>query len=333
MNFASVVDQVVVKHTEFKNGLDILVNKIDLLRKERIRSVVALSGDSGVGKTFLMKALIKLQFEKKGIIKNHDEAGLVLPFSVARIPSNARSKAFIEDALFIYEVDDTQGTSERWLRHRLTTLIKNCKTELLVIEELNRLADRRTEKFWREFDDLLISISDDTNCVMVVSGLSGDTEAVIARNEQFVTRIDTHIELPRFQWSDSNHQKQFGCCLREFHKQLSSAGCSLPVFAQDSDWPFRMYCATGGIMRLLANFLKELVSGCGSKKQIELADFDTAYRRFGFRWLPSEVNTLFPFAPEFLTLPQEKILPLVDKIGREVTANANERKRGSWNPK
>ena len=80
-------------------------------------------------------------------------------------------------------------------------------------------------------------------------------------------------------------------------------------------------------MRLLANFLKELVSGSGSKKQIELADFDAAYHRFGFRWLPSGGNKLSPFAPDFLTLSKETVLPLVDMIGREVPANTNE-KRG-----
>ena len=85
----------------------------------------------------------------------------------------------------------------------------------------------------------------------------------------------------------------------------------------DHNWDFRLYCATGGTMRLLANLLEDVLSIAGGKDaSLTLKDFEEAYEVFRFR--PElKGHDLFPFAPDFLTLPRKRSLSIVEAIGTQ----------------
>jgi hypothetical protein len=70
-------------------------------------------------------------------------------------------------------------------------------------------------------------------------------------------------------------------------------------------------------MRLLANFLIELLSLHGDKKSIDLKDFADAYGTFQYPGKRS-IARGGPFGQDFLKIANKEVLAAVATIGREV---------------
>jgi hypothetical protein len=158
-------------------------------------------------------------------------------------------------------------------------------------------------------------LSEQTWALYVLSGLP-DGAAVIEQSPQLLTRVRGRISLPHFSWADKDSRAEFEGCLDGFYAAISKHA-KIPEI-QTSEWAFRIYCATGGLMRLLSNFLIELLAKHGEKKRIELSDFADAYKTFSY---PNKGRTaiLDPFDKDFMKIADSTVLAAVARIGLDVS--------------
>jgi hypothetical protein len=321
-----LVGRIVVNHPHFEKGLEILERHLKLAQLEKRAHLVLLSGDTGAGKSFLLTVLVNRFFGKdKDPYRLAD--GLVVKAAVIEMPPKPTPKSILEEMLVPYKVKDFRHDTEGQLKRRVTALIKECQTALFAIEEVQHLKDQSTESTRHHVDDIFKVIHDKVPCLMILSGIAGDLESVVASNKQLKSRVRAWIRLPHFDWRNKGDRAEFEYCLREFRNQIQTGGRTLPDLA-GAEWNFRLYCATGGIMRLLANFLEEVLAIAGTKKEITLEDFAEAYSMFRFRPELKRVE-LSPFSPGFLKLPRKHVLEMTMLIGKEEPVTPPRRARST----
>lgn len=303
----SLIRRIVVHHPAFETGLDDLNRHLQLFRENRKSRLVVIIGDSGTGKSFLISVLIGNKFEKY-----REGKGLVVPAAITGLPAKPLPKAILEEILGAYEVEDTNRNTEGQLRRRVVRLMKECRTEIMLIEDVQHLVDRRKAKMWEHTDDLFKKIHDDGESLMILSGLPR-CEAVIRQNEQLTTRVRGYIYLPHFTWRIPESRGEFLDCLEGFEAQIKKYYPSFPAISSDK-WNYRMFCVCNGLMRLLANFLIEVLSSA-KKSKLTMEDFEAAHAKFCLK--SKDANTsVTPFSPNFLNVPTADVLSLVEEIGR-----------------
>lgn len=322
----SAIGSTIARHPRFENGLKLLTRHLELAKAQRKAHLIVITGESGTGKSFILDVLKKDVLERKPPEKElletkvlNEQAttfrlddGLVVKASISRVPAKPTPKGLLEDGLRTYHVDDIARNTEGQFRHRLVTYINECETELFAIEEIQHITDQGSAKNCQHVDDLFKTIHDEIPCLMVLSGVCPGAEAVIAHNKQLVSRVRGYIRLPRFDWTTKTDREQFLRCLSTFRQEIEKAGRCLPDISSD-DWAFRLYCTTGGILRLLANFLEEVMAISGDKEELQLADFANAYETFRFR--PGLEHISFePFGDDFLRLRKKAVLRQVALI-------------------
>lgn len=314
---ALVVGRIVAPHRYFAEGLTTLTRHLALVRSTGISHLLLLSGDTGAGKSFLLETFLVDTYKEVPEPVRTGE-GIELKAAVPQMPPNPTPKGLYAEILRLYEITDIKSNDTAAdLKRRTIAALKECKTEILAIEEVQHLTDRTTLKTKHHVDDIFKVLHDSTPCLMVLSGLADELEAVVASNKQLVTRVRGHIHLPRFDWNKKDHRAEFIFCLEQFKDQIEAAGQSFPDLNNTKlKFDFRLYCATGGIMRLLANLLEEVLSTAGGSSCLNLEDFENAYHTFRFRPELKGIE-LEPFSTGFLDTSQHKLLNVVKLIGSE----------------
>ncbi len=298
-----------MRHPAFVTGKDDLKRHLQHFRDDgrKFSRLVVIIGDSGTGKSFLISYFVENKFDKY-----REGDGLVVPAALTGLPAKPLPKAILEEILAVYEVDDTGRNTEGQLRRRVVRLMKECRTEILLIEDIQHLVDRRKAKLWEHTDDLFKKIHDDSKSLMILSGLPR-CEAVIRQNEQLSTRVREYIYLPHFTWRIPESRGEFIDCLEAFEIQIKDHYPSFPAISSDQ-WNYRMFCVCNGLMRLLANFLIEVLSSA-KKGKLTLEDFEAAHAKFCLK--SRDAKTLVtPFSNNFLNFATEDVLCQVDEIGR-----------------
>lgn len=327
----SLVKSIVIPHTAFDKGLKTLERHINAAKK-RVAwravhpeakfndspDIVLLMGDSGTGKTFLLdqatRALRDIDTDK----------GWIIQHSYTKMPPKPSPITMLERMLPSYKTGESRRRSEAYLSHRVTTLITECQTVVVTIDELQHLVDRRTAKVWEHTSDVVKDLGEQTWCLYILAGLPRAC-GVIEQSDQLRTRVRAHIELPRFSWKDPESRAEFNGCLEGFYEGIRK-DAHIPAL-HENEWPFRIYCATGGLMRLLANFLIELLSVHGEKKSIDLAEFADAYKAFCYSG-KRPIARCSPFDKDFLSTADDEVLAAVETIGREPTEQESRQASG-----
>jgi Bacterial TniB protein len=319
-NPEALVKSILVRHEAFAAGEAILQRHIEAARK-RIEwrkthhadmndspDVILITGDSGTGKSFL------LQHAARGLKNFHTQEGWIVQGPYVKMPPKPSPITMLERILNEYHTEELQRRSEQYLLHRVTTLIRECETVAVFIDEVQHLVDRRTARAWGHTSDVVKDLSEQTWCLYVLAGLPRSA-AVVDQNEQLDTRTRARIELPRFSWEDTRSRGQFIGCLKKFHDNINKYA-HLPAI-YEGNWPFRIYCATGGLMRLISNLLIEVLTVSEGSRAIGLATFDQAYKisQLGEANRPRETD---PFHNDFMSSPAEQALAAAGKVGREV---------------
>jgi len=322
----SFIDQIVISHPAFDDGLEALRSHLELAIQDGKAHLAGIFGDSGAGKSHMLKVLLN-----KGYATYRTNDGLVVPKAIIEMPARATPQAFLEETLAPYDVEDVARSTEGQLKRRVVAMVKNCQTKVLAIEEIQHLAARHSEKTALHVADLIKVVHDKVPCLLVLTGLIAPTKAFVERSEQINTRMVVRIELPRFDWSDKKSKAEFTQCLKQFNEKIVAQGWKGLPKLNTGEWPYRIFCATGGVMRVLANLLKEVLANCAYDKEIGLTDFSRAYKVM--RAHPDVVGTKLPppFDANFLKFPVKEALAQAALVGADRNPKATQyrpRKRG-----
>lgn len=278
-------------------------------------SCLAITGPTGTGKSFTVDAVC----DENPAYDTPE--GTVRPWIKVTLPSVPTVKNVAASILAVLDPGDpgTRST-ESQITHRIATLLEECETDVIWLDDFQHLYDRDSEKFFYEASNWLKNLieirkNNGTKRMLIVSGLD-DAMVVINHNSQLRRRFRARLSLPCFSWSDAEQKLQFAACQKGFLDHIETH-FALEDNLRSSSFIFRCYCATGGLIGYLKRLLQEVVLSADTCKKttIDIDDFDLAYGRY-LCGIPELQNVDHrPFSKKFNPTPTDKLLALARLIG------------------
>ena len=265
---------------------------------------LSIIGESGTGKSRI------LEHVEKKYPRSRDDSGLKVPVLLVKVPSKPTVKGLVE--VLLHELGDPlfeKGT-EIVKTKRLLKLLAAAETRLLMLDEFQHFVDRTSQKVQHQVADWLKILVDDAQVGLIVAGLPYCTH-VIETNTQLKRRFQRSAIMPRFDWSNSEHQVEFCSILGTMQSQL------IPFEFPDLssiDMAFRIYCATGGIIGRVANLLTETITNAIYEDKIKIT-LSALRKADEFASYDKPFDMESPFSKKFNILPSDEIIKSAMQIG------------------
>jgi nucleoside-triphosphatase THEP1 len=285
-----------------------------MLRYKKLNYGVATSmlitGESGSGKS---------EIAKRYVIKNplqENEFGIKKAVIHYELKSVSTPEEFLRSILI--EVGDPQmglnARNKSELFNRLVTLLKTLRTELLIIDEVQVIIERRSEKVVTGIADLFKDLIKNTNIPIVLVGMPW-SKYLVSSNPQLDRRVSQRFIIPPYRISSKIYQN-------DYRKLLKFLGDSYSIseyfHLEDIAVAFRCFSATNGNMGLTADLVRNayIISDM-QKKPFSIQSLAEAIKEYG---LPNGHN---PFMMKIEDLSFRELIVHSDwTYGRRANRNS-----------
>lgn len=314
----TVTEEITIEHTSFLDAAKRLEQCFAYADTKSEAEGLAIVGESGTGKTTVLRGLLT----KHQKFRSAD--GMVVPILSATVPSAPTVKSFAGVLLEALGDPAADRGTENERTKRLRVLMRGTGTRMVMIDEAQHFVDRKNDRVIHHVADWLKILIDDTKTTLVIAGLPSCL-GVLAQNEQLARRFLAPVELPRFDWNQAAHRRDFLSILLRYGKSLSNA-YSIPEI-HSSEFGFAIWKATGGLMGYLAKLLRQLERNASltGSTSLTILDFDRAYRE-AICTLRPELRSLNPF--EVAAPATEDCLAMATAVQLGVPTTDRPSKRG-----
>lgn len=266
-----MVEQLLVIYPRFKIILDKIAYCHQHARIAAEPDGILLEGIAGTGKTTLGKHYMRA-FPRKVT-----EDGTIVPILATRIEVPASPKSLVTALLEALgdPVADKGSTVSQTIR--LRKLMKDCSTELIILDEFQHFIDKDSKKVLKTISDWLKNLMDETKIPIALMGMPYSHTILDAiGNEQLQRRFSVRVSLEPFNWKSPEDQKNFRRFLQAVDEKLPLNEWSN---LSDLDMAFRFYTASDGVIskvmkvvRLATTIALDL-----SRERLELDILSLAY--------------------------------------------------------
>lgn len=140
--------------------------------------------------------------------------------------------------------------------HRLVNLIKDCKIELILLDEFQHFVHTENKKINFEVADWFKSLVNKTRVPVILFGLE-ESKLVLNANEQLNSRFKVKYHLYPFNFNEDRNVQEFRRLLDEISSQLPFD--NQPTLAQNN-MPDKLMYSSNGLMRPLMSIIREAAS-------------------------------------------------------------------------
>lgn len=262
---------------------------------------LSLEGCTGTGKSTLVMAYAS----SFPVVETQE--GRRIPVLYMEVPSPVGIRDFASAALKrIGDPAFDKGTRAA-LSLRLIGLIRDCRTELVILDDFHHLIDKRTNHILHEVSEWLKYLIKETGVPFMVVGIEGRVEIILRANSQLSRLFAARETLEPFAWDTTKPEtlQEFSCFVsyaeKAMEKPLSS---ELPRM----DLLYRIHYATDGVVGNVMNLVRvanELAEMRGHKT-IELAMLSLAYEKRLQKHLSNRIN---PFVGPAMGQPSLPLPP------------------------
>lgn len=231
-----------------------MLNLFDTLRHKKrhfgVASCLLLTGESGSGKSALAE-----YYEKNNPVVEQDERTYIPVFHF-ELKYISTPLEFLR-SLLISIGDPQQGMGARnqgELYDRLVTLIRVVGLELLILDEIQVIIERRSAKVVTGIADLFKDLIKDTEIPIVFMGMPW-SKYLVDSNKQLKRRIAYRHVIPAFRISEKNERDNY----RRLLKMLCDAyRISDDMRAEDIPFTYRIFTATSGNLSMTVNLIRDV---------------------------------------------------------------------------
>jgi Bacterial TniB protein len=208
-----------------------------------------LVGPTGAGKTTLIDSYTR------DYPTRLTETSIQRPIVQATIPTPATVKN-LETTLLDALGDPRagQGTIGGMAR-RLINFFRDCRVELLILDELQHFVDRDSQKVLQTVSNWLKTLVKETKVACVLVGLEGEAEQVVDANPQLARLFGDPYILAPFTWDEGRP-----ATIQEFRTFLSQLERLLPLnepsHLADRETAWRCFVACEGIIGYLMALIR-----------------------------------------------------------------------------
>lgn len=205
-----------------------------------------ITGDMGVGKTKMTERY------ERAHPRYETEDGTVVPVVNAAIPVPATVKGLATTLLkSLGDPAADRGTVVS-LTFRLQKLIKDCRVELIILDEFQHVIDRDSLKILLTVSDWLKMLLNETKVPIVLIGMPSSI-TILEANPQLRRRFAAREKFEPFGWESSAQ-------ISEFRKLLKVIEDCLPLDESsnlaDTDMAYRFHCASGGFINSVMKLIR-----------------------------------------------------------------------------
>ncbi len=277
--------------------------------EDRIPVCMAIVGESGTGKTSVLKAVSKKHPNKQS------SNGFFVPIIQITAPPKPSVKGVCEEILHAFGDPYSDAGTVLNKTERIKSLWKHYHCRVLMLDQFQHFVDKSTWLVQPYVADWLTALVEELSCALVVAGLPS-CMAVINQNEQLARLFLSPVEMPRFLWNSPNQRGEFKLVLWNFHQALAKM-FDLPAFHSD-EMAFRWFCATGGVIGYVTKILREAIvaAQAAQRSKITMHDLDEAHGQA--LWSVSNPETPRPFRADFVSAPTDELMLKVARIGKAV---------------
>jgi hypothetical protein len=266
------VENILVPHTAFTKALNRLEQGMKVAPFLRDPLGYFISGESRTGKSRVIE-----EFRSR-YARLRTPEGMEIPVLYVSVPSNPTEKGLATAILAALEDPLAYKGTELDKTSRLLTLLRECKTKMLILDEFQHFVDK-TANFavLHRTSDWLKSLLNDAKVVTVIAGLPYGN-SVLAQNQQLRGRIPQTIMIPRFDWRDDASRMEFMGLLDGF-TEIMRERFDFPDIGEEN-FAFRFFLATGGITGYIFNLIRQAAWNAitvHDKTKLTLKDFEEAY--------------------------------------------------------
>lgn len=255
-----------------------------------------VTSQTGSGKTTLFK------FYKEHFPVREESDRTVVPVLLVITPESPSITTLTESILrALGDPAASKGTAQE-KTNRIYRYLKECKVELLLVDEFQHFYDSKRLSEAKKVTDWLKNLFNIAGIPVVLAGLPRAV-MVLRMNPQLKRRFASPFYLKPFGF-DTDHDK------REFRGVLKAVHGTLPLHCpelHDADLAQRFYYATHGLFDYLKKIIDRAVWTAGEEKHssLTLKSFAHAFEEEVWRDVPKKLN---PFL-------QKSILRQLNKNG------------------
>ena len=257
-----------------------------------------ITGDTGYGKTTLGR------FYEKDYPRVKGDDGMIIPVLFSSVPSPATIKNM--GSALLKDLGDPlydRGTTGN-ITSRLCNLIKECKVELIILDEFQDLIDKDTERVLKSCADWIKTLLNKTGVPIVLMGMPWAADILID-NAQLQRRFSTRMALRAYGWETEDEQTEFTNFLIILEQGLLFPSPSMLYSGEKS---FRLFCATRGVIANMKNLISKAAEK-GYEKGFDCITMDLLALAYDEELAHGEAGNSNPFriATENLQIPPEPI--------------------------
>ena len=269
----SLLSRMRIGHASWAAALS-QIQELHLLREVRQEgSGILLLGEAGTGKTTLLRTIETSFPKRKEPQREH------VPCVYARIPSRPSIKA--TGQVLLRALGDplafrgSQTAAE--ITYRVVTLLAQCGTELILLDELAHLVDGRRADSLSSVADWLKELADASRAPVVLAGLPR-SEAVLLSNDQLRRRFSASLCLEVASFEEGNNDfPEFRGVIKQVALNIS-VRCDVDLSSPDI--ARLLLFATEGRIGYLIALISSAVRIChrNARPIIDLAVLSEAFR-------------------------------------------------------
>lgn len=288
-----------VVHPYFKVALDTIDEAIETTEICGEPSSVLLLGNGGTGKTRVCDTLAA-KFGVPETVRNGEEIILTKPIINCAVPPNTTLKGLIEGILQeLGGVIKNQSISR--LEYMLYTLLKTCKTKLIMLDEWQHLLTRGSEKTRGAVTDWVKVLTDTFDGTVILSGTL-KCEVIVDDDDQLSGRFPYRVYLRNFSIDTEIEKRIFTGLICAFaHEIKQSMPLNEVIALTDEAILLGLYAFSAGNLRTLRKVLHAALKSALERNDRRFLVADLAYAANRIK-SPNRLTKANPFEISFKEL-------------------------------
>ena len=238
-------------HPMFVEHLSALKHRIDDTLAGFAPKIVRIPGPSGVGKSSLIAAL------SRGYPESRIDGRRNVPVLVVQVPQSATAKLLPKSVLRSLGIQVRSSTTAGAMFDLMVTQLRLAGTRVVIFDEISHLVEEGSRVPPRAASDWLKTLTDALGLTLIVFGIPR-LERLFRANEQLRRRACPARNFLPYDASDDEQLKAYQSCVSNYARLFSAAGYPIDVIPRVLSQ--QSYLLTGGLIGVLADFMRELAS-------------------------------------------------------------------------
>lgn len=288
------VKQAIIQHPGFCRALKELADLHQQFLESKNYGGLLITGQTGSGKTTV------LTYYHSFFPARDEPERRVVPVLIVTTPAAPTVKNLAEAILIALGDPAASRGSAEAKTTRIYRYFKECKVELLMIDEFQHFYDSRKLSQARNMTDWLKNLFNEAKIPVVLAGLPR-AFSVIRMNPQLQRRFSSPYYLEPFGYDTKEQQKEFRAILKAIQNTLPLPSVEL----YEANLAQRFYFASLGLFDYVAKVIDKAVKLAGEFKLKRLTEglFAQAFAAEVWRGVPKRLN---PFDPKAILRPLKK---------------------------